>query len=219
MSAFVSLALLFIPGAGVILVPLLYLNTHIHELCHALAGLVSGGNVHRIEVFSNGSGVTLTSGGFLPLIAMAGYVGATIVGCALILASRTQKSARIGLVTLGSIMATGLAFWLRGDGVGVLSAIGWIAGIVLVLRSLPDKWLAFSCQFIGVQQCLMSVQSLLVLLHISRDSGAHNDALLASQAMFMPPIFWASVWTLVSFGAMGLALRSIWSGKPIFRGG
>ncbi|MEO7453256.1 MAG: M50 family metallopeptidase, partial [Fimbriimonadales bacterium] len=71
----VSLALWLVPLFRPILTPLIYFNTHIHELCHALMGMATGGSVLRVVVESNGNGHALIGGGNLILTASAGYVG------------------------------------------------------------------------------------------------------------------------------------------------
>ena len=74
-----SLAIWLLPLLRPILLPLQYYNTHVHELAHALATVLTGGAVEYVSVFANGGGVTLSAGGFGPLIASAGYVGSAIV--------------------------------------------------------------------------------------------------------------------------------------------
>ena len=60
----ILLLLWIIPFGGLVLLPLQYLNTHIHELSHAVAALASGGQGMNISVFPDGSGVTQFQGGW-----------------------------------------------------------------------------------------------------------------------------------------------------------
>ncbi len=53
--------------------------TTVHEACHALVTRLTGGNVQMISISPDESGLTLTSGGFRPLISMAGYLGTAAV--------------------------------------------------------------------------------------------------------------------------------------------
>lgn len=91
-----SLVLWAIPYVHFMLLPLEYLNTHIHELCHAIVGTMTGAQVDHIEVHVAGDGVTPIRGGNVFLEVSAGYVGATIVGLFIMLGSRTEKSAKDG---------------------------------------------------------------------------------------------------------------------------
>jgi hypothetical protein len=165
-------------------------------------------------VFASGSGVTLSGGGMMLAVASAGYVGASIVGCALILGSRTAKLARISLSILLATLLVGLAIWLRGDAVGILSAVAWIGGLFLAIRKMPERWLPFASQFIGVQQCLMSFESLLVLLRLTRDGHIQNDAEIAAGLSAFPALGWAVTWSAISLLGMGFALRSVWLARP-----
>ena len=52
----------------------------VHEVNHAAAALITGGEVLEIRTHWNESGHTLTKGGFFPLISAAGYVGSALWG-------------------------------------------------------------------------------------------------------------------------------------------
>lgn len=65
-------------GMGIILAPVEYLVTIIHEGGHALAAILTGGSVHLLEISPNGGGFTQTSGGSMPIVTMAGYLGSIL---------------------------------------------------------------------------------------------------------------------------------------------
>ena len=54
-----SLALWFVPFVGFVLYPIRLFVTYVHEICHALAAVVTLGSPHVIELFWDASGVTL----------------------------------------------------------------------------------------------------------------------------------------------------------------
>ncbi len=72
-ASLLTLALWFIPFAGVITYPIRLLVTFIHETGHALAALATFGGVNRVALDWSGSGVTFTRGGLGFLISSAGY--------------------------------------------------------------------------------------------------------------------------------------------------
>ena len=47
-----------VPVLGYLMLPIEYLNTHIHELFHAIAAVGTGGRADKILVFPDASGVT-----------------------------------------------------------------------------------------------------------------------------------------------------------------
>lgn len=198
-----------VPVVGWALLPVTYLNTHIHELCHALSAVATGGQVARIEVFANGGGVTPVSGGWMPVVAMAGYVGSTIVGAIVTVLGRSDRGARLVLRFLSMALLVSLALWVRSDWLGIVAGAFWVAGLWgLTMLSGPN--LLFAAQFIGVQLILASFQSLLVLLHVSQLGIGHSDAVLMSQAAGLPPIVWASVWAGLSACTAYVALKWAW---------
>jgi hypothetical protein len=213
-AAALTVALWLVPFGSLLLLPIQYLNTHIHELFHALAAMASGGMVAEIRVFGNGSGVTLTGGGLGILIASAGYVGAALAGALLISSAKTEKGVRTAFtVLLASLIVAGV-LWLRGDPIGVLSAAFWIAALFMASRFLSGDALKFCSKFLGMQLCLSALQSLLVLLRISAYPGIENDAAIAERITGIPAMAWALIWSGFSLGLMAWALRSSLRGAP-----
>jgi hypothetical protein len=148
-----------IPVTQPLLIPLIYLNTHIHEFCHAIIALGTGGSVQYIKVFTNGSGVTPVSGGNLLLIASAGYVGSAISGGWLVACCRSEKNAKNALIGLGGMMVLSMIVFVRGDLVGLLSGAAWAAVLlwaqgkgrvadrtccVFRLSRLPHRWVGLA---------------------------------------------------------------------------
>jgi hypothetical protein len=209
-AALVSVALWVIPGAAYLMLPLIYLNVHIHELCHALAAVLTGGSVQHIVVFAAGNGVTPVSGGSLLIVAMAGYLGATAVGGAIILYSRTENSARLALKVVAGLLAFSLFVWVRGDIVGVISGVFWVAILWLAATRLKGDQLLFAAQFVGIQQCLNSIQSVLTLYKLSVIGETQSDAGILGDATGTSPIFWSVLWCGFSAVIIFASLRRVW---------
>lgn len=199
-----------VPALSLLTLPIVYLNTHIHELMHALMTLATGGSARTILVLADGSGVTQSAGGNTFLIASAGYVGASAVGAGLIVLGSDARRARQALSGLAILLVLGLVLWVRGDLVGLLSILGWIALLFVFSKQASGPAAMLGAQFLGMQQCLASVQALWVLLGISALSGVENDAQIAADASGIPGIVWAVGWCGVSLLAMVLALRKAW---------
>jgi hypothetical protein len=202
-----------IPAVHFVVLPLQYLNTYLHELAHAVMAVLSGGDVHHILVFADGSGVTPVKGGSILLVASAGYVGASVMGALIVYFSRTEPLARRTLRVLAVVLALTLLVWVRGDLVGVVSGLVWILGLVLAsafLRGLP---LLFFAQFIGIQQCLTSFQSIFTLLQVSAYTRHHSDAMLLQQFTGIPALFWALSWTLLSVVLVYVTLKASWRAR------
>lgn len=190
-----------------LMIPLVYLNTHVHELAHVLAAMASGGRAEHIKVFANGAGVAPIYGGILPIVASAGYVGASMVGGAMIAASRTEKHSRLSLQLLGGSLAVSSVVFVRGDLVGWVAGALWAAVLLVGAKKLSGEGLGFAVAFLGVQQCLTSAHALLVLYDISATTDMHSDAKIMEQATGLPDVVWAGLWILLSLGAVVAGLK------------
>jgi len=212
MATIVSVALWFIPFLRWATVPLQYLNTHIHEACHAFTAVATGGFVDYITVHANGNGETYTANGIGFLISSAGYVGASLVGALVILLARSPKAAKVVLVGLSVILAYSSIVWVRDDLFGIVSGIAWILALLALAFYLDDSKRLFAAQLIGVQQCVNSVQSLFFLVQISGFGIRQSDAGNMEALTHIPAIVWSVLWCLISFALMGFALRASWRG-------
>jgi len=76
----------------------------IHELCHALVCILTGGEVFQVIVHSSISGQTIKSGGNTALVLMSGYLGASLIGALTIFAFSKTKRVQIAGYLLGFIL-------------------------------------------------------------------------------------------------------------------
>jgi hypothetical protein len=209
-AAVVSLVLWAVPVLQFLLLPLQYLNTHLHEFCHAFVAQISGGSVGTIQVYADGSGVTMAAGPPV-LVNSAGYLGATIIGGLVIWFSRSERGAAITMRALAVVLLFSFVFWVRGDLVGVLTGLFWIAALLGLPSVMSGRNLVFGAQLIGMQQCLASIQSLYVLLKISSFGERRSDAGNMAEYTGIPAIFWALLWGVVGLGVLYVTLRASWT--------
>lgn len=204
----------FPPLLRPVLLPLVLLNTHIHELCHALAGVFTGGTVQKIEVLGDGSGLTPIVGGNVYLVAMAGYVGSALVGGFLIASSRSKTTSRTAISVLGLLLIVSSVLWVRSDWVGVVS--GWTLGISLLLFATraSESSLVWLAPFLGIQQCLTSLYSLFVLMKITTGTDLQNDAKLLESATGVSSWIWAGLWSALSILFIAFAFRKVIKPEP-----
>ncbi len=209
-----ALALWIVTPLRFLLLPLIYYNTHIHELCHAIATVVTGGQVGFIEVFANGSGLTQTRGGSSFLIASAGYVGSSIVGGILVFGSRTPASAKKMLWVAAAFIAFTMVFFVRGDAVGVFAGIGWFVALGLGAMFLKGDSAVFAAQFLGIQQCLTSAHAFLALIAVTANDLGHSDAANMEQSTHVPALLWSLLWLGFGLFAIGMGIRASWANRP-----
>ncbi|WP_025229041.1 M50 family metallopeptidase [Fimbriimonas ginsengisoli] len=206
-----SLVLWAVPGLHLLMLPLQYLNTHFHELSHALVATATGGHVSTINVYADGSGVTNISGGNWFLAASAGYIGAAIIGAIIMQVGRNEKSAKVTLRALAVVLAFVMILWVRGDLAGILSGFAWVAALFYASSYAKGPTILFVAQFIGIQQCLNAVHSLYELLQISALTERVSDAKILENQTHIPAMAWAVLWCLFSLALVTLGLRRAWS--------
>jgi len=207
-ASLLTLALWFIPFAGVITYPVRLFVTYIHEIGHALAALATLGGVNRVALDWSGSGVTFTRGGLGILISSAGYLTTTIYGSGLLLFLRRERNARTAAIATGALLL--LMTVLFGGNI-----VAWLAGLVfgagclfLGLKARP-RLIHFCMSFLAIQCLLNAFYDLRALLYLSAlDPAIPTDARNMSQATggFLPPVFWAAGWAILSLLVVGATL-------------
>jgi hypothetical protein len=201
LAALATVALYFVPFAGLITYPVRLLVTFIHEGGHALAALLTGGWVHGMGISPDGSGVTWTSGGIGLIVSSAGYLGATLYGALLLALLRRGVSGRVLLAVTGGAVALMSVACLAGIATGAKDAFyGLIWGIALSLvllagaARLPMRWADLTVGFLGVQCVLNALFDLRTLFQLSVATGAATDAMNLQRATLIPAPVWASLW-------------------------
>ncbi|RYG49042.1 M50 family peptidase [bacterium] len=197
-----------VPGLRLALLPLTYLNTHIHELAHALAAWGTGGHPQRILVHADGSGVTPVSGGLIVVTASAGYLGATLAGAGLMLAARKAKDARLALYVLIAALVVE-ATLLRGDIVGLVSYAAWLAALIFVGTRATNDWISRGIGFLGAMQCLNALRSLGDLWNVTKSGVTQSDAGIMQQVTGIPALVWSLLWALAGIAIGFAALRQM----------
>ncbi|MEZ5338294.1 MAG: M50 family metallopeptidase [bacterium] len=181
----------------VFIAPLKILVVFFHELSHALAALMTGGQVHGIELNIRQGGLTYTSGGNLFLITSAGYLGSMLWGAMLILAARFVKRRQNVTFALGLLLLfTGIIFMRPVFGFGFIFCL--LTGFLLLFlasRAHAD-WHDFILKLLGITSCLYAV------LDIKSDvldrPHMHSDAVALQQLTLIPSVLWGLIWIALS---------------------
>ena len=205
-AAAVSLAVSMTPWSHVLLYPFKIFTTWAHECGHAVATLLVGGSVHAITIEPDTSGLTrslIPSGRIARgVVASSGYLGASVVGCLLLAATRVEKWARAILWTLGACMLLTLVIWMRNV-FGAVVVLGWGAALVALARRGSGDATRFVLGLLAIQVALNSVYDIRVLFLL--DEG-HSDAETMARIFVLPAWLWASAWMLMSVALVGWTL-------------
>lgn len=187
-----------------LLYPLNLFVTYIHEASHSLATLLSGGQVIGFEVFANGAGVAVRTGGAGWLVKPAGYLGAALFGSLLFfMMNRFPRYVNQIAILLGVAMITFSVLFARTDGSFLTLAmfIGVISGLGLIwLGAKVSRWLTMLLlNTLAVSTALNAVMDVWWLTtNVNASLGAvKNDAASFAQE-YMPLVPLGTATTIVA---------------------
>jgi hypothetical protein len=201
----VSLIASLTPWGPTLLYPFKLFTTWVHESSHALMTLLVGGRVTAVTIEPNTSGLTH---GLVPasriargLVASAGYLGAALVGCLLMAATRVERRARTILYGVGAFMLLTVVMWMRNV-FGAVAVLLWGLALVTMARRRMANALRFLLSLLAVQVALNSVYDIRVLFMVDGPS----DAATMARLFLLPAWFWAATWMLMSVAMLGWTL-------------
>jgi hypothetical protein len=201
-----------IPGINMVLYPFKLFVTIIHEACHALATRITGGQVSTIGIFANREGVTLTRDGFVPLIAMAGYIGTSVFGGLLIWWGRKPENAKLVLHSIGVVILAITAFYVGGGWFSFLCSLFIGASLLLIARKSSINFCHLFLLMLAVMTTLEGLVSIEELFLISALTDGHSDAKIMESLTQIPAVVWSILWGIISATILGF---SFWySYKP-----
>jgi hypothetical protein len=202
----VSLAVSFTPWAPWLLYPFKLFTTWVHECGHALMTVLVGGRVASIVIEPDTSGLTrsLVPAGRVArgLVASSGYLGAAVVGCLLMAATRVEKWTRAILLSLGACMLLTVVVWMRNP-FGVAVVLAWGVALVALARAGMANALRFFLSLLAIQVALNAVYDIRVLFLIDR---GRSDAATMARLFLLPSWVWATAWMLMSVAMLASTL-------------
>lgn len=209
-----------IPYVSYLLYPFLLFSTWVHEMCHGLAGILMGGGISKIYIYSDGSGMAYTSlnGGWYDfkrvVVASAGYTGTALVGGIMLLFRRTRRGPRRITFGVSLLILLSTALWVRNT-FGIVAMV--LTGIALGLCGwlLEAGPIAYLYSFLAATCCLNAVESIHSMF-VSKDcvwgEKAVNDAMTVEEITNIPSWFWGVLWLV--FALVMLAAGLLFAVEP-----
>jgi hypothetical protein len=188
------------------------LDTMVHEFGHAVVTLALSGQVQRIELYANHSGVTLSaisqarSWSIIP-VALAGYTTASVFAWFLFSAFARGKQ-QIGFLVMIAISTISLLLFVR-NGFGIMFLIGFIA-LTIIMMAIPLKWLRNFYYLLLAFLCLEeSVFGPIYLIQAaSRNTRQAGDATNLALHTGVPTMVWAIIFTLFALWCAKRAVQA-----------
>lgn len=189
--------------------PIQLLVVFVHECGHALAAVLTGGEVRGLEIRSNLSGQARTVGGIPFLILQAGYLASALFGAVLMVAATRPRSARHTLLVVAVLLAgCGVAFSAGAFSPTMLFALLIATLFAWAARAAPEYVVRWGLVYIA------SVSALYALIDIREDllqwsvAGA-SDATILAERTGIPALVWGLAWAAIAIAMMAVALRKI----------
>jgi hypothetical protein len=203
----VCLGVSLTPWGPLALYPFTLFTTWVHECSHALIAVLLGGSVASITIQPDTSGLTRSLVPAARLaqaaVASAGYLGASVVGCLLMTASRVDRRTRPILLGIGAFMLFTLLFWIR-NAFGWFTVLAWAATLFLLASRRTGRVAHFFIGVLAIQVALNAVFDIRALFFVR---GA-SDAATMARLFVLPAWFWAAVWMALSIAMLVSTVRA-----------
>jgi hypothetical protein len=191
-----------------VLYPLKLLIVFFHEASHALATILTGGQVGEMAVMMNQGGHVLSSGGSRFIILNAGYLGSLLWGVIIFAVAARSKTDRLAMTILGVIMGL-ITLWFARNLFTIVFGLLTATAMILAGRYLRNSVNDFLLRLIGLTSMIY------VPLDIFSDTISRasiiSDASMLAQEYGGATVIWGGLWLLLSAMTIIFSLR--WSFK------
>jgi hypothetical protein len=208
-ASIISFVLWFVPILRWVVYPFRLFVVYVHEACHCLAALITGGGVDRFTLHPlhpNYRGLAYTRGGRRTIITSAGYIGSVLLGGTLLFVTRYDEWVAPAFIGLGVFILAFTVFYARNFA-AIAYGLLLTAFAAAVIYFVRPYYAGIALKFLAVQCCFGALYELVGAVRISRDPQAHSDASIMSELTGIPAVFWAIAWSIVSLAGLGFALR------------
>lgn len=208
LSFMLLVGLVFFLWDGKIFTPLRLLVVFFHEASHALAALLTGGQVREMIVNTREGGHVVTAGGNRFLTLNAGYLGSLLWGLAVYRAAAFSRFDRVAMGLLAvAVLVLGLLF--TGDLFSHAFGIAAAAAMLLAARFFGH----------GVNDFLLRLIGLTSMVYVPHDiysdtiarASLLSDARMLAQEYGGATLLWGGVWLV---GSVVLILFCLVAGLP-----
>ncbi|MBJ6360681.1 M50 family metallopeptidase [Paenibacillus sp. GCM10012307] len=195
------------------------LDTMVHEFGHAMATLLLSGNVLRIDLNPDHSGVTYSmmpssSTWGIAAVSMAGYVTAALVSVLLFYLYH-KRYLKTGLLFITAVALASVIFFVH-EGFGLWWLLGLISlnAVVLYAGTRPGKWDQYGklllkgyyllLAFLTLEEAALS--PLVLVVYSVTDPAAAGDAANLAKSTSVPALVWSLLFTVFSLYCAKLSL-------------
>ena len=184
--------------------PLKILVVFLHEASHAIAVLLTGGDIVSFSISQNQGGEVWSRGGSRFITLSAGYLGSLMIGVGLLIAALRTRADRVIMAGLGILMLLIALFYIRSA--FALSFTVTTGGVMLLLAWRFGHDINDLClRIIGLSSMFYVPYDIIsdTLLR----SHLRSDARMLAEEFGGTTMLWGMIWLIVSIGVIGCCLR------------
>lgn len=187
-----------------VVLPLKILVVFLHELSHAIVGILTGGSVVEIGLSPDQGGHVLIRGGSRFWSLTAGYLGSLLIGVGLLLVALRTRMDRVVLGALGAVMLLVTLLYVRGwFAFGFAGATG--AALLATARFLPRNVSDLALRVIGLSSLIYVPYD--ILSDTILRAELRSDARMLAEEIGGTTMMWGGVWFVVSLLVIWACLR------------
>jgi len=204
-SYIVAIAILWhVPYLSIIIYPFKLLTVGFHEMSHAIAGILTCGHIHSIELDPDEGGATRMSGGIPWITLPAGYLGSSFIGAALIACGFDTNASKIASLVLAGFFLFTL-WWARREWLTWILILGMAGLVILFWFVAGGVALRYFILFIGVMSCLYVLWDVIDDT-VARKINSSDASAFADICGCCPSQVWGVIWLIIAFAFFALGI-------------
>jgi len=201
-------ALAYFAWYSKLMYPFRVITTFLHEISHAFAFLLTGGEVIELNVHPDTSGSVPGYGGSTFFIFSSGYVGSCLLGSLLYLSAAKTDMDRWILGFLG-VGILGLSIIFSGNEFAIIFGVACAVVMAVIAKFTPNYICDFLIRFIGLTSMLFPVYD--IFHGVIKNPNQRTDAFMLAESLGGTAMLWGWLWMIVSIVVIALTLW--WSFK------
>lgn len=198
----ISLILLYTPYISDILI---LFETFFHEMSHAIAILLTGGEVYKTNISFDTSGYVQSLGGNKFISAWFGYSGAIIFGILIYILNYINYTFYIGFLIIISIIGALNLFYFDSTIEGMVITV-LLLGYFLISLGIPEKFSKFINKLIST---FISISSLKAIVYLYTTKQP-NDSTFLAELTGIPSFFWITSWLLFGIFMIIITIKYVY---------
>ena len=184
--------------------PLKILVVFFHEASHALATILTGGDVIRLSISPDQGGFVISAGGNRFVTLTAGYLGSLLLGVGLLLGATRSTADRAVMAVCGMATLLIAGLYVR-DQFALGFSLGTGAVMLLMARYLGHHANDLALRLIGLTSIIYVPYD--IFSDTIARSGLRSDARMLAEEFGGTTVIWGGLWLAVSVAIIGWCLR------------